>query len=173
MTAARLLTSHPSFMNGFRLFDLQNAVVISGDTALGVGSSYASDVMSDRFFNNIPPGAMQQQAEKMAVNQISGEAYFLYGDAGNDVLYSDTGLDSMWGGTGSDRFVLVAGQGADTIRDFALGEDFFQLGSGINYANLSITQSGSNALIKVAGSGEQLATVFGVQSSLITASHFV
>jgi RTX calcium-binding nonapeptide repeat (4 copies) len=160
-------------MNGFRLFDLQNAVVISGDTALGVGSSYASDVMSDRFFNNIPPGAMQQQAEKMAVNQISGEAYFLYGDAGNDVLYSDTGLDSMWGGTGSDRFVLVAGQGADTIRDFALGEDFFQLGSGISHANLSITQSGSNALIKVAGSGEQLATVFGVQSSLITASHFV
>jgi hypothetical protein len=74
MTAARLLSSHHSLMNGFRLFDLQNAVVISGDTALEAGSSYASDVMSDRFFNNIPPGAMQQQAEKMAVNQISGEA---------------------------------------------------------------------------------------------------
>jgi hypothetical protein len=74
MTVAILLSNHPSFMNGFRLFDLQNAVVISGDTTLGAGSSYASDVVSDRFFNNIPPGAMQQQAEKMAVNQISGEA---------------------------------------------------------------------------------------------------
>jgi hypothetical protein len=80
MTVARLLSSHHSFMNGFRLFDLQNAVVISGDTALGVGSSYASDVVSDRFFNNIPPGAMQQQAEKMAVNQISGEASESVGD---------------------------------------------------------------------------------------------
>jgi hypothetical protein len=54
--------------------DRNDVGAILGDTALGTGSSYASDVVSNRFFNNIPPGALQQQAEKMAVNQISGEA---------------------------------------------------------------------------------------------------
>jgi hypothetical protein len=52
--------------------DRNDVGAIIGDTALGGGSSYASDVVSNRFFNNIPPGTMEQ-AEKVAMNQIAGE----------------------------------------------------------------------------------------------------
>jgi VCBS repeat-containing protein len=96
----------------------------------------------------------------------------IYGDAGSDTLWGGAGSDSLWGGVGSDRFGLQSGQGADTIRDFSLAEsDVFVLGSGLSYNNLSISQSGSNTLIKVGT--ETLATLFGVQSNLITAAQFV
>ncbi len=52
--------------------DRDDVGAIIGDTALGGGSSYASDYVSNRFFNNIPPGTMEQ-AEKVAMNQIAGE----------------------------------------------------------------------------------------------------
>jgi hypothetical protein len=52
--------------------DRNDVGAIIGDTALGGGSSYASDFVSNRFFNNIPPGTMEQ-AEKVAMNQIAGE----------------------------------------------------------------------------------------------------
>jgi VCBS repeat-containing protein len=96
---------------------------------------------------------------------------FIYGDAGNDTLWGGTGTDSMWGGVGRDKFGLQSGQGADTVRDFSLVDDVFVLGSGLSYGSLTLSQSGSNTLIKVGT--ETLATVFGVQSNLITASHFV
>jgi VCBS repeat-containing protein len=96
---------------------------------------------------------------------------FIYGDAGNDTLWGGTGSDSLWGGVGRDKFGLQSGQGADTVRDFSLVDDVFVLGSGLSYGSLTLSQSGANTFIKFGT--ETLATVFGVQSNLITASHFV
>jgi VCBS repeat-containing protein len=96
----------------------------------------------------------------------------LYGDAGNDILTGGAGTDGLWGGAGSDRFVLQSGQGADTVRDFSIAEDYFQIGS-LSYSNLTIRQSGSNAIISVTSTGETLATVFSVQATQINASHFL
>lgn len=96
----------------------------------------------------------------------------LYGDAGSDILIGGAGTDGLWGGAGSDYYVLQSGQGADTVRDFALAEDYFQIGS-LSYSNLTIRQSGSNAIISVTSTGETLATVFNIQATQITASHFL
>ncbi len=119
-------------MNGFRLFDLQNAVVISGDTTLGAGSSYASDVVSDRFFNNIPPGAMQQQAEKMAVNQISGEA-------------SESVGKSMLGSVTDSKF--RAGMKGGAIADAVTSSVFSTFENGEAYRDGKVTAGQATAFI--------------------------
>jgi VCBS repeat-containing protein len=95
----------------------------------------------------------------------------LYGDAGNDTLWGGIGNDVLFGGTGRDQFGLQAGLGSATIRDFSLAEsDVFKLGAGLSYGSLSFSQNGSDALI-IFGS-DILATVSGVQASLIADSRF-
>jgi Ca2+-binding RTX toxin-like protein len=95
----------------------------------------------------------------------------LYGDAGNDILIGGLGKDTLRGGSGKDKFVLAAGHGADTIRDFADTQDQFLLRKGLTFGQLSITQKGRNTLISTS-SGELLATLTGVQASVITAADF-
>ena len=47
----------------------------------------------------------------------------LWGEDGNDTLNSGTGDDLLIGGAGSDTFAFTAGDGNDTILDFAPGQD--------------------------------------------------
>lgn len=75
----------------------------------------------------------------------------IYGNGGNDYLYGEDGNDSIWGGDGNDEiwggagddilnggagkdsFVLVRGQGKDTIEDFKIGEDVLGCAGGLKY----------------------------------------
>ena len=59
-----------------------------------------------------------------------------YGDAGDDFLHGGNDDDNLHGGKGSDRlygqrgqdtFVLVSGEGLDTIADFEDGTDLIGL----------------------------------------------
>ncbi|MBC1242269.1 calcium-binding protein, partial [Nostoc sp. 2RC] len=68
---------------------------------------------------------------------------------GNDELYGGLGTDNLTGGAGNDIFVLAPNQGRDTIKDFNINEDLIALSGGISYANLSITQSNNDTLIKI------------------------
>jgi Ca2+-binding RTX toxin-like protein len=79
---------------------------------------------------------------------------FIYGNVGNDKLYGDAGNDTIWGGNGDDiiwgglgndtfwggadkdSFVLVRGQGKDTIEDFKIGEDVLGCAGGLRYDSL-------------------------------------
>jgi Ca2+-binding RTX toxin-like protein len=45
----------------------------------------------------------------------------LWGEDGDDVLTGDAGNDLLIGGAGNDTFVFTAGDGTDTIADFAAG----------------------------------------------------
>jgi Ca2+-binding RTX toxin-like protein len=56
----------------------------------------------------------------------------LRGDAGNDLLAGGRGADILTGGTGADRFDFSGSDsaGADTITDFAHGEDLLVLAAG-------------------------------------------
>ena len=96
----------------------------------------------------------------------------LNGELGNDFLEGDIGNDTLTGGDGLDRFLLVSGKGSDLITDFRKGEDLLVLGSGLVFQQLSFTQSGNTALIGVAGTGELLATLAGVDVTTLTQQDF-
>ncbi|MBE9146206.1 calcium-binding protein [Planktothrix mougeotii] len=106
----------------------------------------------------------------------------LYGDAGNDILYGgdgdnllDGGLgsDQLYGNTGIDTFVLASGMGQDSIYKFEDGKDKIRLDAGLTFADLKITQSGTNTLIKVLASGVTLASLTNVSSTLIGSADFL
>jgi hypothetical protein len=96
----------------------------------------------------------------------------LYGGKGDDTLLGGLGDDFLTGDGGSDRFVLNSGSGSDTILDFTAGTDKFALGNGLSFQQLEISQTVGGTLLKVTSTGQVLATVTGLGSS-ITASDFV
>ena len=96
----------------------------------------------------------------------------LNGGKGDDYLIGGLGNDILNGGIGRDRFVLTAGSGSDLITDFTKGEDLLVLGSGLTFAQLSITQNANAAFIKIGQNGQLLATLNGVQASAIGLNDF-
>lgn len=91
----------------------------------------------------------------------------IWGDDGDDLLHGGFGNDTLTGddfsgGQGADTFVLALGEGTDTITDFELGIDKLALTAGLTFEQLSITASGSNALISVGD--ERLAILNGVEA---------
>jgi|GEM_PF-6938338 len=75
---------------------------------------------------------------------------YLIGDSGNDYLDGELGSDRLRGGSGSDTFVLRSGNGTDTIFDFKIDEDNFEL-VGINVNEIIFEDSSSYGLIKLNG----------------------
>jgi VCBS repeat-containing protein len=106
-----------------------------------------------------------------------GNADRLLGQGGNDRLMGGTGADTLAGGTGSDLFFFAAGDGgltlsgADMIQDFEDGIDRIVLTGGMNFASLSISQSGANTILQ-AGTGEYLAVLLNTQLANVTAGDF-
>ncbi len=96
----------------------------------------------------------------------------LNGGEGNDFLSGGFGDDTLIGGLGSDRFLLSTNSGIDTIADFEDGKDLLTLASGITFSQLAISQNGGATLIRLAASGEILASLTGVSSSLIGVADF-
>ncbi|MEG5059221.1 SBBP repeat-containing protein [Microcoleus sp. A2-C5] len=96
----------------------------------------------------------------------------LNGGDGNDFLSGGFGDDTLIGGLGSDRFLLSTNSGIDTIADFEDGTDLLTLTNGITFAQLAISQNGGATLIRLAATGEILASLNGVSSSLIGVADF-
>ncbi|WP_139240792.1 cadherin domain-containing protein, partial [Geitlerinema sp. PCC 9228] len=94
----------------------------------------------------------------------------LLGDAGNDILLGDVGNDWLFGGEGSDDFVLSATTGVDTIEDFTDGVDAVALAGGLQFSQLTVTETDTGATIAL---GEQiLANLLGVQANNLTEEDF-
>jgi len=96
----------------------------------------------------------------------------LLGCVGDDVLWGGLGNDSLIGGLGTDIFVLGANRGFDIISDFVEGQDFIGLWWGVSFNQLEITQNNNSALIKLKDSGEVIASLTGVNASLIAVNDF-
>jgi Ca2+-binding RTX toxin-like protein len=96
----------------------------------------------------------------------------LLGCVGDDFLSGDLGNDSLIGGLGKDTFVLGVVSGFDIISDFVKGQDFIGLWGGLSFNQLEISQNNNSALIKLKGSGEVIASLTGVNASLIAVNDF-
>jgi Ca2+-binding RTX toxin-like protein len=84
----------------------------------------------------------------------------LRGGADNDTLSGGAGVDLLTGGTGNDTFVYATGFGADTVADYAVVADQFDLSgtSVANYAALQalMTQVSANVVRIDFGGGDTL-----------------
>jgi|GEM_PF-6628797 len=96
----------------------------------------------------------------------------LYGGDGNDVLFGDRGNDVLTGGTGSDIFVVGPDTDSDVITDFQNGVDVIGLIGGLNYENLDIYQEGVNTILRNRTTQAVIATLQGVNASLLSPSDF-
>jgi probable HAF family extracellular repeat protein len=100
----------------------------------------------------------------------------VYGGAGDDLLNGGLGNDSLIGGDGRDRFVLNSGAGVDTITDFQTGQDLLGLSGGLRFNQLTISQGtgiqAQDTLIRIASTGELLASLTGLSSSSLTQDMF-
>lgn len=73
----------------------------------------------------------------------------LDGGAGADVLNGGVGADSLTGGGEIDKFVFGANWGKDRIADFEATAEVMDLSAtGLTFGDLTITQSGSDVLIR-------------------------
>jgi serralysin len=96
----------------------------------------------------------------------------IIGGNGDDILRGDLGNDLLAGGNGKDLFVLLPNYGTDTITDFQDGQDILGLGGDL-FGQIEVSQGSNGTVISVAGTGEVLAILTGIQASTITDSDFV
>ena len=94
------------------------------------------------------------------------------GDSGDDILHGGAGSDRLYGNKGADQFVLGAGEGTDTVVDYQDEQDSFLLAGGLSFGQLEIKQDNGDTLFNLAGSGELLAILQGVEASQIGAEDF-
>ncbi|MEZ5721106.1 MAG: Ig-like domain-containing protein [Paracoccaceae bacterium] len=92
------------------------------------------------------------------------------GGSGRDQIEGGEGLDTLIGGAGSDRFVFTLGEGADEVLDFTDGQDLLVM-RGLDFAELSIAQSGDDTTISVEGA--VVAVLLDVEVSALTARDFL
>ena len=106
-------------------------------------------------------------------NAITGNsgANELFGNDGNDTIDGGGGNDTLDGGAGVDKFVLRAGDGADTIVDYVDGVDGFFL-DGIVFGDLDFVNAGGDVRIEIDTTNEVLAVVEGVEPEIFDSSDF-
>jgi len=63
--------------------------------------------------------------------------------------------------------------GVDTISDFGNDQDTIQLINGLTFGQLSISPGTNGTLIRLASSGEVLASLTGVDPNLIGSEDFI
>jgi Ca2+-binding RTX toxin-like protein len=137
-------------------------LVALGDTTI------TNDPLDDDTDNN-PLGGEDEQdtlTGSTPKDQLSGAA------ADDILLGGGIGNNQFSGSAGSDTFVLAPGEGTYTITDFMVDQDRIGLAEGLSFGQLTITQDGSDTLIKLTNDNEILAILSGVQSNTLTAADF-
>ncbi len=93
--------------------------------------------------------------------------------SGDYLIDAGAGNDTIWLGDGNNTVVLASGNGLDTIHNFDLDQTHLGLSGGLTFNDLNITQAGDATLVEIASTGEDLASLVGIQASSINSSSFV
>ncbi len=161
-----------------RFVDMFNLPFVAGDYANDGIHLKASgyDKLADEWYSEI---RMLPSAEETLtdVQNIIGSAYddTLIGDNQSNVIRGGEGNDWLLGDAGEDTFILASGEGTNTIADFETGIDRIGLSDGLEFEQLLISP-GSDAnqtQIAIADTGESLAILLGIDSSMINADDFI
>jgi serralysin len=136
-------------------------------------SSYATRVAYGTTIENLIGSAVNDEIlGNNAANRIEG-------GSGADRITGSRGADVIAGGSGTDTFIFAPGDGGaavsdgDTILDFTVGEDRIGLSSPLTFEAIAIQASGGNSLLRIANTGEILATLVGVSPGQLGASDFI
>jgi Ca2+-binding RTX toxin-like protein len=122
------------------------------------------------------------QDQERDSNDVDGNGYadlVGFGDSAvyvslyqGDVLDGGRGNDTLTGGSGSDIFVFAADDGLDVITDFEVGRDKIEFTtSGLDYSDLTITQSGSN--VRINYDDDDRITLNGISLSALNDNNFI
>ena len=111
-------------------------VVLSNNTTIGTTMTGGAGV--DAFTGT---GAADTISGAGAADALVGNAGndTILGGAGADTITSGAGNDTMTGGADADDYVLVTGQGSDTITDFVTGADNIDWNTALKSINGSVT----------------------------------
>jgi autotransporter-associated beta strand protein len=130
------LAEGANFAIGNRLFTISyhggdgNDVALASDGALINGTSGADIIDA----THVPPGQHKATNLGDVINGGAGDDHVV-GGAGDDTLIGGPGNDTLAGGPGRDHFVFNAAldkhTNVDTITDFTVGEDTFELDNAI------------------------------------------
>lgn len=133
--------------------------LISSQSTLGSGNDLLINV------ENLVTGSGNDTLIGSSGNNV------MNGGDGDDLLIGGGGNDTLAGGDGADTFRLGSGTGDDVILDFADGTDRIDFsGSGIAFADLTITQVGADAEIAFNGGSAMLT---GTSVGLLGADDFL
>jgi Ca2+-binding RTX toxin-like protein len=83
----------------------------------------------------------------------------LQGLSGNDTLSGGTEADRLFGGEGADTYLFSRGDGRDRIVDADATpavQDVLQFGPGISADDLWLRKAGSNLVVGIEGTSDQL-----------------
>ncbi|MGI9373588.1 MAG: hypothetical protein ACR2OJ_13940 [Hyphomicrobiales bacterium] len=80
----------------------------------------------------------------------------IMGNAGDNIIIGEGGDDVLTGGGGEDLFIFDIGSGEDTILDYIIGEDAFDISSliaaGLEFGPEDVTQiNATDALVDLGG----------------------
>ncbi len=154
---------------------------INGTTFIAFGDPSGRTYPADLYVTAIAYGTIVENLIGTPGNDgILGnnEANRILAGQGADAITGARGADVLTGGLGTDAFAYARGDGgttqatADTITDFKDGEDLIALGAGLTFEDLQIQVVGADSLIRIADTGEILATLIGIAPSALTSADF-
>jgi serralysin len=154
---------------------------LNGATYIGFNDPDARTYTTDIYSTVIAFGAtIENLVGSQGNDAILGNpvANRIDGSAGNDKITGAVGADTLTGGAAADIFAYSPGDGGQTqasgdfITDFTPGVDSIGLGLGLKFQDILIEAAGADTAIRLAGTGEYLATLIGIQPQTITAADF-
>lgn len=112
-------------------------------TGLGLSGSGSGNAVHTLIYD------LMGGSTSVLLNTLNAQNNTIIGSAGDDSINSFNGNDTLTGGAGSDLFVFDGTDGADTITDFDVDEDYLDVvaWASSSFEDLSVTYSGGNAVV--------------------------